>query len=116
MSLLDQTNAFHLTWTRGRKDQALSRVPDYLYTSETTTTEYIEKYVAAALRLALIEQLEDGTWYAEVAELPGVWAASDSETDLPSELELVLRGWLALKREDGDTDVPVLEGIDLRGL
>jgi len=73
----------------------------------------IDDYVSNALKSATVEQLEDGTYYTEVAELQGVWADSDSEQNAREELADVIREWLELKIEDEDYDIPVIDHLDL---
>jgi predicted RNase H-like HicB family nuclease len=44
-------------------------------------------YIQAAMRHARYEWLpEDGLYYAEIPELPGVWATSPERDDVPAAL------------------------------
>lgn len=70
-------------------------------------------YLEAARKRAVIERLEDGTWYAEVAELPGVWADGPDPFACLGSLMEVVEDWIVLKLRDGDSDFPVLDDIDL---
>ena len=72
----------------------------------------ITDYIAAALELAVYELLEDGTFYGEVKELPGVWADSKTLEGCRKTLKEVIEDWLVLMLKAGDP-VPVLDGIDL---
>ena len=57
----------------------------------------ITDYVEAAMRHAKYETLEeDGVYYAEIPELPGVWASTNERDDLEAELREALEGWIAL--------------------
>jgi len=47
-----------------------------------------------------------------VPELRGVWASSDSESTLTSELAAAVKGWLEVRLARGHA-IPVLDGIDL---
>jgi predicted RNase H-like HicB family nuclease len=78
--------------------------------------QLIRQYVKSAVRRAATEQMSDGRWYAEIALLPGVWADGDTEAEALAELESVTEGWLLLKIEDHDRDIPVLETLDLNRL
>ena len=70
-------------------------------------------YIKAALKRAKYETLEDdGTIYAEVPELPGVWANAPTFEECREELKEVVEGWVLLGVRFGDP-LPVLDGIDL---
>lgn len=69
-------------------------------------------YIQAALRRAKYEMLENGTVYAEIPELQGIWAEGKAVEECRNELVEVIEGWLFLKLKDGDP-IRVLEGVDL---
>jgi len=76
--------------------------------------ELIEKYKKIAVKTARIEQLDDGTWYAEIPGFPGVWATDEtSRENAVIALEEVLEDWIVIKIEVNDRDIPILDGIDL---
>ncbi len=87
-----------------------------LVSRKTLPMELIQRYQKAAIKRAQVKQLDDGTWYVWVPELPGVWANDLVVKECIVTLEDVLLSWLLLKIEDGDRDLPVLEGIDLNVL
>jgi predicted RNase H-like HicB family nuclease len=76
----------------------------------------IDKYVRSAIRRAMTEQMSDGHWYAEVLILPGVWAEGSTKDEAMAQLAEVVKGWVLLKIEDRDRDIPVLETLDLNWL
>lgn len=76
----------------------------------------IERYLLAALRQANIKRLDDGTWYADIPGLEGVWANHESPLEMLEELQNVLLEWLILKIQDADRDIPVLDEVDLNAL
>ena len=81
-------------------------------------SQLIERYRRLAMKKASFEQLDDGTWYADI-EIPGfegVWSNEDNLKDCLNVLDEVLMDWLLLKIQDEDRDIPVLEGIDLNVL
>jgi predicted RNase H-like HicB family nuclease len=78
--------------------------------------QLIERYVKLAVWRASAEQMSDGRWYAEVMILPGVWAEGNTESGALAQLVEVVRGWVLLKIEDHDRDIPRLETLDLNGL
>jgi len=54
-------------------------------------------YIQAAMRHASYEWLaDDGIFYAEIPELPGVWASAATRAELPTMLQEVLEGWMAV--------------------
>ena len=69
-------------------------------------------YIEAAMDLAKYEILEDGTYYGEVTELPGVWGDGKTLEECRRTLREVIEDWLLLKFKR-DKSVPVLAGIDL---
>jgi len=70
-------------------------------------------YIKAAMRRAKYETLEDdGTIYAEVPDLPGVWANAPTFEECREELKEVVEGWVLLGIKRGDV-IPVLDRIDL---
>lgn len=71
-------------------------------------TSFIEK----AMKKGVIERFEDGTYYAEIPECPGVWATGETEEECLHELQEVLEDWLLFKLKDGDR-IPVIDEIDL---
>ena len=78
--------------------------------------QLIERYARLAARRGQTEQIEDGSWYAEIPLLPGVWAQADSEDEVLRELEAVVRDWTLLKLEDRDRDLPEIDTINLNVL
>lgn len=57
----------------------------------------LSAYIQAAMDRARYEYLpDDRLYYAEIPELPGVWASADHEEDLATELREVLEGWIVL--------------------
>jgi len=73
----------------------------------------IGAYVDAAMNRASLEQIDDGSYYAEIEELPGVWSAGQTIVAAIAELREVVEDWIVLKLRDGDQDFPPLDGINL---
>jgi predicted RNase H-like HicB family nuclease len=70
-------------------------------------------YISAAMRRAAYKQYpEDGSYWGEIPDFPGVWANADTLEACRDELEEVLEGWLILGLRRND-QLPVLDGIDL---
>jgi predicted RNase H-like HicB family nuclease len=79
-------------------------------------SETLSRYEKAVVEAARFDRLKDGSWYAEIPGFNGVWANGDTEDACREELREVLKEWLALKLRDGDDDIPVMAGNDLRSL
>ena len=71
----------------------------------------ITDYIQAALRRAKYE-IEEGVYYADVPELPGVLAYGATLEECRQQLIEVIEGWLIVGFSHGDT-LPVLNTIDL---
>ncbi|MGI8553089.1 MAG: type II toxin-antitoxin system HicB family antitoxin [Dehalococcoidia bacterium] len=72
----------------------------------------VEDYVLAALRRAIIEQLEDGTVGASIPECPGVLAFGADVHKCARELYARLEDWVRVSLERGN-ELPVIDGINL---
>jgi len=72
-------------------------------------TEYIQK----VLENAHYKVLEDGTWFAEVPGLQGVWANANTVEECRHELMEVLEEWLVLKISDREP-IPEIEGVSIK--
>jgi len=71
----------------------------------------LTEYIKAAMRHARYEILpEDGGYYGEIPELPGVWANSDALEACREELREVLEDWIALGLAQG-SPIPPIDGI-----
>jgi predicted RNase H-like HicB family nuclease len=71
-------------------------------------------YIKTALERASCEWLaEDGVFYCEIAELPGVWGTGETEATARAELQDVLEGWLVLGLTKHDP-IPDIGGVGLR--
>ena len=70
-------------------------------------------YMNAALRHAKTEYLpEDKLFYAEIPDLPGVWATAETEAELQAELREALEGWIVLGLQMGHP-IPAIDGVSL---
>lgn len=63
----------------------------------------LTEYISAALRRALYKVIEDGSWFAEIPGLEGVWANGATVEGCREELQEVLEEWIILKIRDKDT-------------
>ena len=76
----------------------------------------VEMYARLAVRNATMRQLENNEYFAEVGDMPGVWASGATEADALKELKEVVEDWARLKIQDGDKDLPIVGGINLNVL
>lgn len=110
--------------TSGRRHERVTRgvVAATLMTGSTPAVSILERHVPMswtrfdrfvdrAMAGADVEALDDGETYASIPQCPGVWATAGSPVEALDELRGVLVGWLLLKIGDGDTDIPVIDGI-----
>lgn len=72
-----------------------------------------KEYINAAIKSATFEELEDGTTYGDVPDLPGVWSNADTEEESRAELEEVLEEWIAL-RLSKNFPIPDVAGVSLK--
>ncbi|HSJ57330.1 MAG TPA: type II toxin-antitoxin system HicB family antitoxin [Anaerolineae bacterium] len=69
-------------------------------------------YIRAAMRRAVYEILEDGTYYGEIPGFQGVYANAQTLAGCAEELQEVLEGWIVLGLRLGHF-LPAVEGIEL---
>ncbi len=70
-------------------------------------------YIRAAMKRAHYEILsDDGSFYAEIPILQGVYANAATLEECREELESVLEDWILLGLQLGH-ELPMVEGIDL---
>ncbi len=72
----------------------------------------LSEYIRAAMRRAIYEILEDGSYYGEIPGFQGVYSSASTLEDCRGELQSVLEGWLLLSF-DRRLPIPVVDGIDL---
>lgn len=70
------------------------------------------EYLAAAIKHAHYEQLEDGTYFGAIDELPGSWANAPTQEECQQALEAEAEEWIlfAIARHQ---DLPELDGHKL---
>jgi predicted RNase H-like HicB family nuclease len=69
-------------------------------------------YIQKAMHRASYEILEDGTFYGEIAEFPGVYANAKTLETCRELLQEVLEGWIVLGLRLQHS-LPVIENINL---
>lgn len=74
----------------------------------------LTQYIQAAMHRAKYEILEeDGAFYGEIPELPGVYANAPTLEDRRELLQSMLEGWILLGLHLHHP-IPILNGIDLK--
>jgi predicted RNase H-like HicB family nuclease len=69
-------------------------------------------YITAAMRTAVYEKLDDGTFCGTIRRCPGVLAFAATLYECQEELRSVLEDWLIVKLRHGDA-LPVLGRVNL---
>ena len=74
----------------------------------------IELWAAAAVTHARIRNIDDPSGLvATVVGIDGAWGFGSSSEEALDDLRSVLIDWAQLKLEDGDDDIPSMEGLHL---
>ena len=73
----------------------------------------ITDYIMTAMRRAKYEILPDGEGiYAEIPQIPGVWANGSTVEETREDLRLALEGWIALALVRG-VSIPELDSVGI---
>jgi predicted RNase H-like HicB family nuclease len=73
----------------------------------------VEQYCNSALKPAILRELDNRTWFADIPGFHGVWANENTPVDCVTVLREALQDWLLLKIEHEDRDIPIVDDIDL---
>ena len=74
----------------------------------------VASWAEIAASHAAVRYIDDPSGHvATVAGIEGAWGFGDSEQAALHELRSVLIGWARLKLDDGDDDIPSMEGVHL---
>lgn len=74
----------------------------------------VKQWAEIAVRHAMTEPIEDPDgMVATIAWINGPWAFGQTAVEALNELESVLIDWVTMKLEDGDRDIPNMEGVYL---
>ena len=81
---------------------------------EGATERLVESWASIAIAHAIVRTTEDSAGYiGTVVGIDGAWAYGETEVEALEELKSALVGWALLKLEDGDDDIPSMEGVHL---
>ena len=70
------------------------------------------EYLAAAMRHAHYERIEDGTYFGAIDELPGSWANAPTLDECQREMEAEAEDWILFAIAQHQ-DLPVIDGHKL---
>jgi len=74
----------------------------------------IERWAVAAASQAKVRAINDPEGLiATVAGIDGAWGFGNSSEEALEDLQSVLIDWATLKLQDGDEDIPSMEGLHL---
>ncbi len=80
----------------------------------TAPERLVERWAEAAVSHATVRTINDPAGLlATVAGIDGAWGFGQSEDEALEDLRSVLVDWASLKLEDGDDDIPAMEGVHL---
>lgn len=104
----------------GDEEQAAEQDPSQSSEAEadgspgTALDRLIARWAEIAVSHAMVRPIDDPAGHvATVAGIEGAWGFGDTEEGALDELRSVLLGWASLKLEDGDDDIPSMEGVHL---
>lgn len=74
----------------------------------------VERWASIAVSHAIVREIEDPNGLvARVVDIKGAWGFGQSEDEALAELRTALIDWANIKLEDGDDDIPSMEGVHL---
>ena len=85
-----------------------------LRTNVPQTAEYsmLTRYIEEAMKQALYEKLDDGTYWGEIPICPGTNGHAHTLSECQQELREVVEEWVLQNLHD-DVPLPVIAGLDL---
>ena len=87
---------------------------DHRSDDRTAPEGLVEHWADKAVTQATVQTLNDPAGHlATVAGIDGPWGFGQSEDEALDDLRSVLVDWASLKLEDGDDDIPIMEGVRL---
>ena len=72
----------------------------------------ISRYIDRAMRQAVYEKLDDGSYAGEIEICPGVYSFGSTLWECQEQLRSVLEGWILLGLQMGHP-LPIVDGVDL---
>ena len=59
------------------------------------------------------DKLDNERWFAEIPLCPGLWGDGATRSEAAETLRSTLEGWILLKLQDRDEDLPTIDGLSL---
>jgi predicted RNase H-like HicB family nuclease len=75
--------------------------------------QLIAAYIERVLKHITLELLDDGTWFAMTPLITDVWGAGTNSAAAEADLREVLEEWIFMTLSDYNSEVPVIDGMDL---
>ena len=79
---------------------------------EAKSLPILTTYIKSTLEKAVLKQLEDGSYFGQIPDCPGVWANEQDLEYCRQVLQEVFEEWLLLKLKDNDP-LPVIGEVNL---
>jgi predicted RNase H-like HicB family nuclease len=73
----------------------------------------IRRYISEALKRAEYERMDDGQFFASIADFEGLWATGASIEDARSDLEGALESWIVAALTMSRVPLPKLGDVTL---
>lgn len=84
------------------------------YSYEDALQRLVEQWADIAVSHAIVREIEDPNGLiARVVGIKGSWGFGQSASEALAELRTALIDWASIKLEDGDDDIPSMEGVHL---
>lgn len=107
------TREFDFSWPRSvQSAPTLDQDPFVANVIEGLPTTMLEAYARVAVTHAVVEEMEEGEYFAEVFGLTGVWGSGPSAGEARVDLESSIVEWVILRRRSG-LHIPPMDGWDL---
>ncbi len=124
MTMIDTRDLKTVSSTPQLPDIDPAARPNTSTVTEIDTPQYdpervlVDRYVSRAMLRTTTKEYAapGGGWFAEITVVPNVWGHGDTENDAITDLEAVLRHWIAVKLAERDGDMPVIDLINLNVL
>jgi predicted RNase H-like HicB family nuclease len=77
---------------------------------------FLRRYGEAAARHGTASEVEPGLWIARVVGLDGAWSEGATREEAEGGLAEVILDWVIVKLRLGATDIPEIDGLDIKPL
>lgn len=83
------------------------------YEGAAVPDSILQRYADSVMHYVVVLPTEAGNFIAQIQKdgFEDVWACADTEANAKADLRETLLGWLELKIEDEDKDIPVIDPV-----